>query len=316
MIIESQIRLNEIFPRENLDTSEVTVKQEIAFIDETSVMVKIEPIDEDEPVYSVSVAEETPIKKRGRPKKVPRTEENLRKSSRSGINRSYDEDFLEAFEENGKKKRGRPKKSNQISKLPNSGEPKKLENSRESSPESSINRFDNPQDADSSDDDFKLPKIEFEEIQKTKKPPKSEIFATCEICPAAKKIKLYDENDVKIHNEYVHEDPQNPFFGPFKCKNCPKVITTEVKIRKHVRLFHIFGNEKLCTTCGKKFYDRRAFYCHIDKNHGIRVSFKGGAVRKRRVKRRIGPDNTKNRKKRIKICLDYVCSQKTFENIN
>jgi hypothetical protein len=274
MILESQHRLDDAFPQENPETCLVAVKQEIAFIDEASVLVKLEPLEEETTVIATSIVDsangEYTGKKRGRKKRG--TRETTRKSSRSGINRSYDESPERVAEsgENLARKRGRPRKSTvQLKELAKDEEVLKLE-VKEGSRESSPAGFN---DANSSDDDFKPSKDEFDEIPpEAKKPKVPEIFATCDICPKTKKIRLQDADDVKIHNEYVHEDPAIPFNGPFKCKSCPKVISSEVKIRKHVRLFHIFGNEKLCTTCGKKFYDRRAFYCHIDKNHGIRVS--------------------------------------------
>lgn len=99
---------------------------------------------------------------------------------------------------------------------------------------------------------------------------------TCSLC--RKKVELKDSDDTQIHMDLVHKDPKNPFAGPYKCekygktKYCTKIFPSELRIRKHIRQFHLFKNEKLCTTCGKTFYDRRAFFCHIDKNHGIRVS--------------------------------------------
>ena len=269
MIWESQWKLNQLLPQENLEPFVVTVNQEIAFID-----VKLEPENE----YEVSRfpvnpdSEEAPISKANKNQKS-RNETKPRKS-RSAINRSCNKNSPEP-EENSLKKRGRPKKSAISQTKPVTDEDlfkiEFKECSRKSSPDLS-SRFSDIPNHDSSDDDFKLPKTDLDQIiSENKKPKKTEIFTTCNICPKVKKVCLQDKDDFKIHNEYVHEDLKNPFLGPYKCKTCSKVITSEVKMRKHVRLFHVFGNEKLCTTCGKKFYDRRAFYCHIDKNHGIRV---------------------------------------------
>ena len=200
----------------------------------------VDPVSEEGPIFKAS-------KKRKR-----RNESNPRKSSRSLVNKSYNENSPEV-EENSI--------DEELLKV------EVRENSRVSSSDLS-STFGNITHHDSSDfSSSKANSIKSE----NKKPKMPEIFTTCNICPKVKKVRLQDLDDLKIHNEYVHEDLQNPFLGPFKCKTCSKVITSEVKMRKHVRLFHVFGNEKLCGTCGKKFYDRRAFYCHVDKNHGIRV---------------------------------------------
>lgn len=100
------------------------------------------------------------------------------------------------------------------------------------------------------------------------------VLKRCKLC--RKKVELRDEDDETIHLKLVHENLKSPFLGPYRCENygkarhCTKLFPHEIRIRKHIRQFHLFKNEKLCTTCGATFYDRRSFYCHIDKNHGIR----------------------------------------------
>jgi hypothetical protein len=283
IILESQSQLNKLLPHESLETCLVTVKEEITFVDESSVVVKLEP-EEDQIVNTKLTADpivETSHSSNITSSKVKKKQKttdakSARNSSRKRKENSYDEEIFEEATEETPRKRGRPRKSTAKSKQSLDKESflaiQKVETVENESRESSPGWFnDGPNTGGSDDDDFKPVTDDFEG-EKKEVSTKPEIFALCFLCPKAKKVQFKDEDDQKIHNELVHEDITIPFKGPYKCKSCPKVIASEIKARRHIRQFHLFKNEKLCTTCGKTFYDRRAFYCHIDKNHGIRVS--------------------------------------------
>lgn len=287
MILESQSRLDQLLPHENLETCLITVKQEIAFVDESAFVIKVEPEYHDEQQvvkFTLNDDEKTSIivsASKINKKRKPHEEKIQRKSSRNGNNKSFDGNSpeLDSTTEGLPKKKGRPRKPilSKIEKSLDTDSFLQIQKTetlqpKEASRESTFfDGFDDGDDNYISDDDFKPTEDFFEdEPPKEEVSAKPEIYATCSICPKKKKVQFLDEDDRKIHNEMVHEDVENPFEGPFKCKSCSKVIASEIKARRHVRQFHLFKNEKLCTTCGKTFYDRRAFYCHVDKNHGIR----------------------------------------------
>lgn len=224
----------------------VTVKQEMDFLDERFFEIKKE--DDNEPAVIVF---QQPI-------------EDLRK-------------IKPKVDKPSKTRAKQVKKANAMSFNPDQhmmSTASKLEikiNETESPPASP--RFDdndslvsplNDEKAELSDDD-NMPKAEIAK----------KVELMCNLC--VKKVELRDDDDYNIHMKLVHQDLAVPFLGPYKCENygkarhCTKFFPYEKIIRKHIRQFHLFRNEKLCTTCGQTFYDRRSFYCHIDKNHGIRV---------------------------------------------
>lgn len=287
--MDSHNKLNQLFPHENTETCLITVKQEIAFDDETCV-VKVEPEEEQINIFE-GFSPTTPENLKVRKNRNLHEERNPKRSSRVLMQRtrkSYKEKSPESnvIIENMPKKRGRPRKPKPQKKSIKSVENENLskiqkietletehkEALRESSP--TFDWFDGGGDTnDTSDNDFTSTKEDFVEeiVPNEETPAKPEIFAKCTLCPTAKKVQFKDEDDQKIHNELVHEVVNIINTGPYQCKSCPKNIASEIKMRRHIRQFHLFRNEKLCTTCGKTFHDRRAFYCHIDKNHGIRV---------------------------------------------